>query len=252
MVPSDAEGEQIRLGDWLRAARLRRGFSYAEIEQDTRINRLYLEALEDEHFDVIPAPVYVRGFLRSYARVLGLDPERAIALLPDALPKPPGLEPTAAMRHPYRDAPAVSMPSLPSFRLPAMRTGSIRLPDTRGMGGWLAAVAGVVVLVLAAVYVPPMLRDGDGAPAGAANAPTDGTPAGSQAIPDGALAMPNVVGMQQDEAQRRLQEAGLTWVIVEAPSTATPLGQVERQSPNAGGAVKRGDNVTLIVSKGPR
>src|SRR5439155_22702599 len=72
----EGAGPRVRLGDWLRAERMRRGFSYEEIAQDTRINRLYLEAIEDEHFDVIPAPVYTRGFVRSYAKALGLDPEQ--------------------------------------------------------------------------------------------------------------------------------------------------------------------------------
>ena len=80
---------QARLGDWLRDARQRKGMTFTEIERITRINRHYLEALETEHFDVLPAPVYARGFLRSYARTLGLDPEEAIAMMPADLPRPP-------------------------------------------------------------------------------------------------------------------------------------------------------------------
>ena len=172
-VPDDgAAVEHIRLGDWLRAQRLRRGFSYAEIESTTRINRLYLEALEDEHFDAIPAPVYVRGFLRSYARALGLDPEQAIALLPENLPRPPGLEPSVAMRSPYRDAPAISMPSLPSLRLPTIGIGAGRSPGRDAMR-WVAAAVGAAALVLAAIFVPPLLRDGASGP------PDDGTAAGA-------------------------------------------------------------------------
>src|SRR6185369_15808901 len=74
----------IRLGAWLRTERLRRGFSYAEVERDTHINRLYLEALEDEHYDVLPAPVYTRGFVKLYARALGIEPSSAVAMLPDS------------------------------------------------------------------------------------------------------------------------------------------------------------------------
>jgi hypothetical protein len=248
-VPDDdAAREQMPLGEWLRAARLRRGFSYAEIEHTTRINRLYLEALEDGHYDAIPAPVYVRGFLRSYARALGLDPEHAIALLPHDLPRPPGLEPSAAMRRPYGDAPAIAMPSLPSLRLPAMRTGGLRSALGAEATRWIAAAIGAAALILAAIYVPPILRGDD------ARLP-DNTPNGessgaSGTFPAGAFGMPNLVGMTQEDAQRVLQEAGLTWVIVEAPSASTPAGRVERQTPGSGSVVRGGDNITLIVSRG--
>lgn len=45
------------------------------VEQETKIRKKYIIALEEESFDVIPGKVYVRGFLRNYARFLGLDGE---------------------------------------------------------------------------------------------------------------------------------------------------------------------------------
>ncbi len=39
---------------------------------------MYLQSIEDEDWSAIAAPVYVRGFIRTYARFLGLDPERAV------------------------------------------------------------------------------------------------------------------------------------------------------------------------------
>ena len=50
----------------LRSARIQRGLSIEQVAQDTRISARFLEALEDEAFQELPAPVYVRGFLRSY------------------------------------------------------------------------------------------------------------------------------------------------------------------------------------------
>lgn len=61
------------IGSSLRDARVRQGLDFPELEQLTRIRPKYLRALEDERFDVLPAPTYVRGFLRSYASALGLD-----------------------------------------------------------------------------------------------------------------------------------------------------------------------------------
>lgn len=61
------------IGSSLREARVRQGLDFPELEQVTRIRPKYLRALEDERFDVLPAPTYVRGFLRAYADALGLD-----------------------------------------------------------------------------------------------------------------------------------------------------------------------------------
>ncbi len=63
------------IGSSLREARVRQGLDFPELEQLTKIRPKYLRALEDERFDILPAPTYVRGFLRSYADALGLDPE---------------------------------------------------------------------------------------------------------------------------------------------------------------------------------
>jgi hypothetical protein len=61
------------IGSSLREARTRQGLDFPELEQITKIRPKYLRALEDERFDILPAPTYVRGFLRSYAEALGLD-----------------------------------------------------------------------------------------------------------------------------------------------------------------------------------
>jgi hypothetical protein len=61
------------IGSSLREARARQGIDFPELEELTKIRPKYLRALEDERFDVLPAPTYVRGFLRSYAEALGLD-----------------------------------------------------------------------------------------------------------------------------------------------------------------------------------
>ena len=61
------------IGSSLREARGRQSLDFPELEQITKIRPKYLRALEDEQFDILPAPTYVRGFLRSYAEALGLD-----------------------------------------------------------------------------------------------------------------------------------------------------------------------------------
>lgn len=67
------------LGERFTAAREARGLSIAEVADQIRIRSIYLQAIEDSNWSAIGAPVYVRGFLRTYARFLGLDAEAAIA-----------------------------------------------------------------------------------------------------------------------------------------------------------------------------
>ncbi len=63
----------FEIGNSLRDARMRRELDFPELEQGTRIRSKYLRALEDENFDQLPGPTYVKGFLRTYADYLGLD-----------------------------------------------------------------------------------------------------------------------------------------------------------------------------------
>ncbi len=61
------------IGSSLRDARTRQDLDFPELEERTKIRPKYLRALEDERFDLLPSPTYVKGFLRSYADALGLD-----------------------------------------------------------------------------------------------------------------------------------------------------------------------------------
>jgi hypothetical protein len=63
----------FEIGNSLREARLRKELDFPELEQGTKIRAKYLRALEDETFDSLPGPTYVKGFLRTYADYLGLD-----------------------------------------------------------------------------------------------------------------------------------------------------------------------------------
>jgi transcriptional regulator with XRE-family HTH domain len=63
------------LGTLLREAREAKGVTLADVQEATRINSRYLEALEEGQYDVLPSEVHVRGYLRNYSRYLGLDPK---------------------------------------------------------------------------------------------------------------------------------------------------------------------------------
>jgi cytoskeleton protein RodZ len=61
------------IGETLREARIAAGIELDDAERTIRIRVRYLDALENEKWDVLPADAYVRGFLHTYADFLGLD-----------------------------------------------------------------------------------------------------------------------------------------------------------------------------------
>lgn len=66
------------IGATLREARMRARIDISEIEAETKIRAKYLRALENEEWDLLPGPTYVKSFLRSYADALGLDAKRLV------------------------------------------------------------------------------------------------------------------------------------------------------------------------------
>jgi cytoskeleton protein RodZ len=70
-----------RLGDLLRQTRESRGWTIAQVETATRISGRQLEALESANLSALPAPVFTRGLVRSYAKHLGLSQVEAEELL---------------------------------------------------------------------------------------------------------------------------------------------------------------------------
>ncbi len=63
----------FEIGASLREARVKRGLSPADVHKAIRIRDRYLQALEDERWELLPGDAYVKGFLRTYADFLGLD-----------------------------------------------------------------------------------------------------------------------------------------------------------------------------------
>jgi len=61
------------IGSTLREARMHARIDISEIESETKIRAKYLRALENEEWDLLPGPTYVKSFLRTYADALGLD-----------------------------------------------------------------------------------------------------------------------------------------------------------------------------------
>ena len=66
------------LGEQLKLARKSKSKSLEDISRDTNISKQYLEALEEDNYDILPGSAYVRGFLSNYARCVGLDPKAVV------------------------------------------------------------------------------------------------------------------------------------------------------------------------------
>ena len=73
-------GPRMVFAAWLRAARQARNLTLAEVARTTKIQVRLLERLEAGNLDQLPAEVFVRGFIRSYARCVGADEKAALVL----------------------------------------------------------------------------------------------------------------------------------------------------------------------------
>jgi cytoskeleton protein RodZ len=79
-LPAKGNGSATgSFGDRLRREREMRGITLDEITESTKVSRRHLEALEGEHFDQLPGGVFNKGFVRAYARFLGINEDQAIA-----------------------------------------------------------------------------------------------------------------------------------------------------------------------------
>lgn len=68
------------LGDRLKAARTEKGYTLEDLQSITKIQKRYLANIENEQFDSMPGPFYVRAFIKQYAEAVGIEPEEVLAL----------------------------------------------------------------------------------------------------------------------------------------------------------------------------
>jgi cytoskeleton protein RodZ len=153
------------VGARLRDERERRGIGIDEIEAETRIRAKFLLAIEEERFDTLPGPAYVRAFVRDYAEQLGLDPQTFV----NELNARPDLAEDVVM-------------------VPPRQISEVPLLDRRTRRTAIVAAAVLAVLVaLAGAYLATRGGSGGGAagqpgptrPHSQTQAPTTQPPAGS-------------------------------------------------------------------------
>jgi hypothetical protein len=125
--------EHLRIGEVLRSTRSRLGLDIYTVERETKIRIKYLEALENEQWDALPGPTYVKGFLRTYGGYLGLDADALVDEFRRTIERSPAAE------RPYM----FSEPLLERRRMPVQ-------PQRRSWGQVLGVI-GILVLAVAAV-----------------------------------------------------------------------------------------------------
>jgi cytoskeletal protein RodZ len=68
------------VGEILRSEREKKGLSVKEIELATSIRTIYISAIEEGNYSIIPGEVYLKGFIRNYSNFLGLDGQQIVDL----------------------------------------------------------------------------------------------------------------------------------------------------------------------------
>ncbi len=213
------------LGKALSEARTARGLTLHDIERDTRISRKYLQALEEGMLDVLPAPVYARAFMRTYAQYLGLNASTLVQHLPGAKPEP-------------------ELPPLPQ----ASREASAPAISA----SWM--VTGVVVLLLFGLGMLLLWDRGGDAPVTTSNPPSGigsnqpDAPSGQPPIVEAGI-VPDLRTHTLAVAISALEQAELLYLVIEIENGNAPKGTVFDQTPTPGTASGESTVVTLMVSR---
>lgn len=116
-------GPSATFGEELRKEREIRGISLKEIADSTKISKRFLEMIEKNAFESLPAPVFTRGFVREYARYLGLNSDEMVSRYIHFLDSNPPAEEPAPFRSrplPSRSTRVTSEPHRGTWVVPAL------------------------------------------------------------------------------------------------------------------------------------
>lgn len=219
------------LGKALTQARTARGLTLSDVERDTRISTKYIQALEEGELETLPAPVYARAFMRTYAQYLGLNSRELVQQLPGARPEP-------------------ELPPLPDVT----RETPLISP------GWI--VAGIIVVLLLGVGIVLFWHRGGGGSEFVKSQPTVAQLVGQGAeqprppasgSPQPIAVQPGQVPDLREQnvlvAIQTLDQLGLKYFAIEVNDSAAQKHLVIQQSPSPGTPLSQGGVVTLVVGR---
>ena len=145
--PMGFDAYELRLGDVMRGERATLGKSLADIERELRIKSSHLTAIEDGNLSAFESPSFISGYVRSYAKFLGLNPDECFAKFCAET----GFVPAHGL------SPAASSATMVAARAKTDSAGSFAFnpvglaPPQRGFGGFDPGALGSFAVLLAVV-----------------------------------------------------------------------------------------------------
>jgi cytoskeletal protein RodZ len=234
------------LGNTLSRARRARGITLEDAERDTHVSRRYLQALETEDFSVFPAPVYARGFLRTYSRYLGLNPDELMRIFPNGDIAPVDIAPLPTVSRPPSQLINVNWVVTGLVLIFLIGAGLLLLqggdddgltPGRTTLGNNGTALTGSPQsTVNGQVQIPP--------------GTTQQTATGKQIGPTAPGELPDFVGADVASSRAVLTANQIRYTIIEYVDQRTAKGIVIDQTPDGGSKANGDTTVTLYVSAG--
>ncbi len=240
---------------------MRARIDVSEIEAQTKIRAKYLRALENEEWDLLPGPTFVKSFLRTYGQALGLDGRALVE------------EYKLHSEHPGEGTEPIQQPAVSASRRARVRSGGspphrrtgggagARPPAPAYQGpsrGYMAAVGAVGLVILVLVYA--LLSGGKSPSNPTASTPAQRTSHGARAGGAGrAVHSMGVAGATAQLASLKLEPSGEVYAcligdgrkripgIILTPASTLPTYHAHRFELTLGN-----DNVTLVVNGRPQ
>jgi hypothetical protein len=193
-------------GAQLRRRREVQGLTIDALSRITKISRTSLAAIETSDVQRLPAPIYTRGFVKAYAREVGLDPERT------ADEYLAGITPIAA-HSPVDDAghlPPVTRPADAPSRVTFEASG-VLADNSMSQFGWVTTIVAVIGLIAYLGYLGSSSNDPENTPQAFVQEP---------AAPDAARAArddmpgPDATRAAGGPLRVELRTQGLCWVVI--------------------------------------
>ena len=146
------------LGSYIRNARESRGLDLRDAAQQTRISINYLKALEEEDFSKLPGEVFVRGFLKNYARFLHLPEDEVVKRYEERSRPQAGPVPAAASVAPKTDGQSQRPAEMPAAHTELKQPGGLSLEPFLWGG---VILIGLVLFILVTLPARLPVREQD-------------------------------------------------------------------------------------------
>ena len=268
------------IGEQLTRARLSRNLTIEEAEQGTRISGRFLQALEREDFDKIPAPVFAKGFLRSYSQFLGLNPQTILALFPQSKNIKPFqskiiIGEQKLIKHSFTNpltkwqrsgTPKIIGENKQTNPLTNIRNAGANIILRRHIGKenllknlfWRIILTSLLLIILGlGIYIA--LRENTESNLGnyqpnvssVDNSPTAEATISTSTIKVSKGIVPDVIGQNASMAYVAIEEAGFVVTTMYDQNLNYPEGVVFDQSPPPGIELPPGRTITIMTSTGP-